>query len=111
MQTSDAGGAGEPENASAVREQLENLQLVPEVFHLLAPLMKVFGRGIGMGNGEGLAALTIHTLQPNTDHRPSMVPDRPAQGTLVYPTEYVALRLECVRPFQNAVSYSGVLPV
>jgi hypothetical protein len=56
---------------------------MPQVLDLLAPLVKIFRRGIDPRCGENLAALAVHTLQPGTDHGPSMVPDRPARGTFV----------------------------
>src|SRR3979490_825847 len=90
-------------------ERLENLQLVPQVLDLFAPLVKIFRRGIAPRGPEGLAALAVHTLQPGTDHGPSMVPDRPARGTLVYPAECVALGLERCRLLHNAASCSDVL--
>jgi hypothetical protein len=50
------------------RDRLEHLELVPQIFHLLAPFMEVLLRWILLRHRQRLTALPVDTLQPGSQY-------------------------------------------
>ena len=61
-------------------DRLQHLELVPQIFHLLAPCMEMLLRRILLGDCTGLTTIPVDAFYPGSQHRPAAPPEGPALG-------------------------------
>src|SRR5262245_37781189 len=59
-------------------DRLQHLELMPQIFHLLAPFMQMLLRRLRLGHRKCLTAIPVDALQPGPKYRPAPPPKGPA---------------------------------
>src|SRR5678815_3176486 len=59
-------------------DRLQYLELMPQIFHLLAPFMHMLLRRIILRDRKRVTAIPVDALQPDSKYRPTSPPNGPA---------------------------------
>src|SRR4029453_4821940 len=59
-------------------DRLQHLELMPQIFHLLAPFMEMLLRRIILRDCKRVTAIPVDALHPASKHRPTPPPNGPA---------------------------------